>query len=269
MPKVTVPIPHTGAAGRVIYVTNLNDDGPGSLRDAAEANGPRIVMFRTSGTIRLRDVIRIKNPFIYIAGQTAPGDGIAIEGGGFSIQTHDVLIRYLRIRPGDARNGASPQSRDAVAVAEEGIYNVVLDHNSFSWGVDENASIWFPVRNVTYSYNIIAEGLMYSIHPAGKQGYGMLLGHHATNISIHNNLFAHNNERNPIIQGGTESGVIDPAERAMVREVIGLAERPVSDIMTRRRDVYWVDVADDPKVLKAELRQCPFSRVVVAKGGSI
>lgn len=72
-----------------------------------------------------------------------------------------------------------------------------------------------------------------------------------------------------ILQGGTESGVIDPAERAMVREVIGLAERPVSDIMTRRRDVYWVDVADDPKVLKAELRQCPFSRVVVAKGGSI
>lgn len=72
-----------------------------------------------------------------------------------------------------------------------------------------------------------------------------------------------------ILQEGTESGIIDPAERAMVREVIGLAERPISDIMTRRADVYWVDVADDPKVLRAELRQCPFSRVVIAKGGSI
>ena len=72
-----------------------------------------------------------------------------------------------------------------------------------------------------------------------------------------------------ILQEGTASGIIDPAERAMVREVIGLADRPVSDIMTRRADVYWVDVADDPKVVRAELRQCPFSRVVVAKGGSI
>ena len=72
-----------------------------------------------------------------------------------------------------------------------------------------------------------------------------------------------------ILQEGTESGIIDPAERAMVREVIGLADRPVSDIMTRRAEVYWVDVADEPKVLRAELRQCPFSRVVVAKGGSI
>lgn len=72
-----------------------------------------------------------------------------------------------------------------------------------------------------------------------------------------------------ILQEGTASGIIDPAERAMVREVIGLADRPVSDIMTRRADVYWIDVADDPKVVRAELRQCPFSRVVVAKGGSI
>lgn len=76
-------------------------------------------------------------------------------------------------------------------------------------------------------------------------------------------------EVHTILQEGTESGVIDPAERAIVREVIGLADRPVSDIMTRRTEVYWVDVADDPKVLRAELRQCPYSRVVVAKGGSI
>ena len=76
-------------------------------------------------------------------------------------------------------------------------------------------------------------------------------------------------EVHTILEEGTESGVIDPAERAMVREVIGLADRPVSDIMTRRADVYWIDVADDPKVVRAELRQCPFSRVVVAKGGSI
>ena len=76
-------------------------------------------------------------------------------------------------------------------------------------------------------------------------------------------------EVHTILEEGTESGIIDPAERAMVREVIGLADRPVSDIMTRRTEVYWVDVADDPKVLRAELRQCPYSRVVVAKGGSI
>jgi len=76
-------------------------------------------------------------------------------------------------------------------------------------------------------------------------------------------------EVHTILEEGTESGIIDPAERAMVREVIGLADRPVSDIMTRRAEVYWVDVADEPKVLRAELRQCPFSRVVVAKGGSI
>jgi pectate lyase len=198
-----------GRGGEVIAVTNLNDAGTGSLRDAVSKRGPRIIVFEVSGTIRLDSHIRIKNPYVYIAGQTAPGDGIALQGAGLIVETHNVLIRFLRVRPGDARRGPAGHQRDAIAVAKSGIYNVVIDHNSFSWAVDENTSIWYPAQNVTYSWNIISEGLMDSIHREGKHSMGMLIGRDAQNISIHHNLFAHNNERNPMIKANTSTDIVN------------------------------------------------------------
>ncbi len=198
-----------GRGGQVIEVTNLNDNGPGSLRAAVETSGPRIIVFRTGGIIELREHIRIREPFVYIAGQTAPGDGITLSGGGFIVDAHDVVIRYMRVRPGDDRNGPNPQSRDGIAVASDDIYNVVIDHSSFSWGIDENVSTYGKLRDVTFSWNIISESLRFSIHPKGRHGMALLVGNNSKNISIHHNLLAHNDQRNPIITEGATADIVN------------------------------------------------------------
>ena len=111
-----------GRGGRVIFVTNLNDAGPGSFREACEAEGPRIVVFRVSGLISLAQPLVIKNPFITIAGQSVPGDGICLRNYTFVIATHDVVVRYLRSRLGDL----SGQEADSITLAS-GAQNVILD----------------------------------------------------------------------------------------------------------------------------------------------
>lgn len=197
-----------GRGGTVCKVTNLDDSGPGSLRSCAEASGPRYVVFRTGGTIELQERITITEPFITVAGQTAPGDGITLrmdpdsgtDDGALQVETHDVVIRYLRLRPGDG--GSADDSNDAITIYEEGVHDVVVDHSSFSWAIDENVNTYDYAERVTISNSIIAEGLSEAGHPDGEHSKGLLSGGDgAHDVSIHHNLFVSNVDRNPQISG--------------------------------------------------------------------
>ena len=199
-----------GRGGMILKVTNLNDSGPGSLRDALLAEGPRTIIFTTGGIIDLKTKLIIKNPFVTVAGQTAPGDGICIRGEGIRIYTHDVIIRYIRVRPGDIDFGP-PNSwggLDAITIADnpddddpQVPHNIIIDHCSLSWAIDEVIDMWHNTHDVTIQYCIISEGLHESKHPSGPHSKGMLIGSWATNISVHHNLFSSNFKRNPLING--------------------------------------------------------------------
>jgi pectate lyase len=190
-----------GRGGRVIEVTNLNDSGPGSLRAALEKKVPRIIVFKTGGTIEIEKNLTISSPYITLAGQTAPGDGIAIKGASVVIATHDVIIRNLRIRRGPGRAG------DNLWVRSESS-NIIIDHCSLTWATDEQASITENSRNVTLSWSIIAEGLYDSTNPEGPHSMGTLTNS-TQNVSIHHNLYAHNDKRNPKMAGDTHTEVIN------------------------------------------------------------
>jgi pectate lyase len=185
-----------GRAGRAMLVTNLNDAGPGSLREAIDADGPRTVLFRVSGTIELAKKLVIRNPFITIAGQSAPGDGICLAGYEVEIRTHDVIVRHLRVRPGDRNEG----ERDAMSIV--GGDHVIADHCSTGWGNDETLSTTRS-RYVTVQWCILAEALHNAGHHKGNHGYGSLI--QGDGISYHHNLYAHNRSRNP----RPASGLID------------------------------------------------------------
>jgi hypothetical protein len=180
-----------GRGGKVIPVENLNDSGPGSLRAACDTEGPRIVVFRVGGIIDLKKEIKVSKPFLTIAGQTAPGDGICLRNCEFSVKTHDVIVRYLRSRPGIG----SGKEQDALGVGSGG-YNVILDHCSATWGTDENLSPSGSISNVTVQWCMIAEGLNHSIHHKGAHGYGSLV-RAIGGLSLYHNLWAHNKARNP------------------------------------------------------------------------
>lgn len=186
-----------GRGGRVIAVTTLADSGAGSLRAALTATGPRIVVFRTGGTIELQSDIRITEPYLTIAGQTAPGDGITIKGNNLNtnllrVATHDVVIRYLRLRP-----GASGETL-GIGLGTNDTHKVILDHLSVSWAVNENITTWYDTHDITIQWSMITEGLHNSVHSEGPHSKGLLLGSEGSyNFSIHHNLFAHNDERNP------------------------------------------------------------------------
>ncbi len=182
-----------GRGGRVIAVTNLNDSGPGSLRAAVEAEGPRSVVFRVSGTIVLESRLRISNPYLTIAGQTAPGDGIALRKHQLQIDADEVIIRYLRIRLGDE------SGEDADAVSSRYHKNIILDHVSASWSVDETVSLYHG-ENVTVQWSLIAESLYKSNHVKGNHGFGGIWGSNYS--TYHHNLLAHHSSRNPRFASG-------------------------------------------------------------------
>lgn len=191
-----------GAGGRTIAVTSLADSGPGSLRAALDAAGPRIVEFRVSGTIRLARRLEIRNSFITVAGDTAPGEGITLRGGGIHIvgDCHDVVLRHLRIRVlqgGASGDGVLLWGKDGGTVR-----NVLVDHCSIAWATDENVNTWGTVSDVTFQWCLIAEGLAEADHPEGPHSMAWLSGPGSDRISIHHNLFAHNGDRNPKLQGG-------------------------------------------------------------------
>lgn len=180
-----------GRGGKVLIVGNLNDAGAGSLRAALAAEGPRIVVFRVAGIIDLKSPIRITQPFVTVAGQSAPGDGVALRGYGVIVNTHDVVIRHLRVRPGDL----SGTEVDGIAIGGDSA-NVVIDHCSVSWAVDENLSPSGAIRDVTVQWSIISEALNRSAHSKGAHGYGSLV-RASGGLTMHHNLWAHNSSRNP------------------------------------------------------------------------
>lgn len=180
-----------GRGGRLLPVVNLEDSGPGSLRAACAAEGPRIVIFRVAGILDLKSGIKVTQPYLTLAGQTAPGDGVCLRGFGLDIRTHDVVVRHLRSRPGDI----SGKEVDAINVGR-GAHDVILDHCSATWAVDENLSPSGSISNVTVQWCIIAEGLNRSVHRKGAHGYGSLV-RAVGGLSLHHNLWAHNNARNP------------------------------------------------------------------------
>ncbi len=189
-----------GRGGRVVEVTNLDSSGPGSLQAACDTKGPRIIVFRVSGMIQ--GPVYVREPFVTIAGQSSPGDGICIKRGGLSIGTNDVVVRYLRVRPGDHPFGVSPADRDAIGLSGAGAKNVIVDHCSASWGIDENVQTWGGPRNVTFQWLITSEALGDSLHPKGPHSMGMILGSDSNTVSVHHCLFAHNNGRHPYTNMG-------------------------------------------------------------------
>lgn len=178
-----------GRGGKVIYVTSLADSGPGTLRAAIDTDGPRTVIFRVGGIIALKKELKITKPYLTIAGQTAPGDGICLKGQRFKIDAHDVICRYLRSRLGD--EARVPE--DSIATYTNG-HDVILDHCSASWSVDETLSTTHA-KEVTVQWCIISESLNRSVHPKGPHGYGSLIN--GGNISFHHNLYAYHTTRVP------------------------------------------------------------------------
>ena len=183
-----------GRGGRVIAVTNLKDSGPGSFREAIEARGPRTIVFRVSGTIPLRSNLSLRNGDLTIAGQTAPGDGIAVKDFSLDFDgAKNVVVRYLRIRPG----GASGRGVDAFG-GRDG-ERIIVDHCSASWSVDECVSFYGAVRNLTVQWCLVSESLCLSVHEKGRHGYGGIWG--GATASWHHNLLAHHSSRNPRFPG--------------------------------------------------------------------
>ncbi|HNU89584.1 MAG TPA: polysaccharide lyase [Ferruginibacter sp.] len=192
-----------GRGGKVLVVTNLNDDGPGSLRWACEQGGARIVVFNVAGIIRIKTPIIIRAPYISIQGQTAPGDGVCVAGESFWLNTHDVVIRYMRFRRGETWVG-----RRDDAIGGNPVGNIMIDHVSASWGLDENMSMYrhmyndstpnlkaeekLGTVNITIQNSIFSESL-----DTWNHAFGSTLG--GENCSFMRNLWANNAGRNPSI----------------------------------------------------------------------
>lgn len=190
-----------GRGGRVFVVNNLNDDGPGSFREACESAGPRFILFNVAGIVQLKDRIRIRAPYVTIAGNTAPGDGVCIAGNTVELETHDIVIRHMRFR-----RGATDATDRNDSVGGNPIGNLIIDHVSASWGLDENMSMYrhmyrpasggpelkLPTVNITIQYSIFSEALNIYHHAFGSTIGGL-------NSTFHHNLWACNTGRNPSV----------------------------------------------------------------------
>lgn len=212
-----------GRGGKVIRVTTLAAEGAGSFAEAVRAKGPRIVVFEVGGVIDLAGkALKVGEPFVTIAGQTAPSPGITFIRGGLAIQTHDVIVQHLRVRPGEAgQMKKGGWEIDGIGII--GASNVLVDHCSNTWATDENLSASGPrfdgesveqwrngtSHHVTISNCLIAEGLSKSTHGKGEHSKGSLLHDNTTAIAVVGNLYASNVERNPLAKGGVQAVIVN------------------------------------------------------------
>jgi len=229
-----------GAGGRIIRVTTLAKDGPGSFKAAIEAKGPRIVVFEVGGVIDLaRTELKITEPFITIAGQTAPSP-VTLIRTGIDVDTHDVIISHLRIQTGADKqphfSGWEPDAFSTVAA-----HHVVIEHCSFFWAIDEDMSASGPrfkgnslaewrantSHDVVFRENLAAEGLAFASHSKGEHSKGSLIHDNTTKISFYRNLWAHNLERSPLVKGGSQvlmvnNFIYDPGHKAVHYNLMAL-----------------------------------------------
>ena len=207
-----------GRGGRILHVTTLAKDGPGSLAEALAAKGKRIIVFEVGGAIDLeRSVLDIREPYVTIAGQTAPSPGITLLRGGIDVHAHDVKISHLRVLTG--ADGQPPMSGwEADAFSTVAAHDVVVENSTFLWAIDENMSASGPrftggtvaewregtSRNIVFRLNLAAEGLANASHPKGEHSKGSLIHDNATGIVFDRNVWAHNVERSPLVKGGAQ-----------------------------------------------------------------
>jgi hypothetical protein len=230
-----------GAGGRIIRVTTLAKDGPGSLAEAIAAKGPRIVVFEVGGVIDLqRSVLTVTEPYLTIAGQTAPSPGITIIRGGMDVKGHDVIVSHLRVMTG-ADNQPHFSGWEPDAFGTVSAHNVLVEHNSFMWALDENMSASGPrfkgkdlaewrantSHDVVFRENLDAEGLAFASHSKGEHSKGSLIHDNTRNISFYRNVWAHVMERTPLVKGGSQvlmvnNVIFDPGHRAVHYNLMAL-----------------------------------------------
>lgn len=211
-----------GRGGRIIYVTSTDESGPGTLRECVEAAGPRNCVFRVAGTITLQNApLVIRNPFITIVGQTAPGGGIAIRNGdkqirpSISIETNDVIIRHIRIRPGP--HAVKSCCSGALGLYTKAATNVMLDHISFSWGSDETVDSE-EATNFTLQWALVGEPLLNG-GPGKRNRARNALFTKGGNITVHHSLFTAGQFRNPQIKMAEPGAIADVVNNVLFSPV--------------------------------------------------
>lgn len=224
-----------GAGGRVFRVTTLAGSGAGSLTEALAAKGPRVIEFAVAGVIDLGgQSLNLVQPYVTVAGETAPSPGITCINGEFHVSTHDVIFRHLRIRPGAGKHAKrSGWEADGLSTGG-GAYDVIIDHCSLTWATDENLSASGPQfkgstpdewrantsHRVTFSHCIVGEALDESTHAKGSHSMGSLIHDNVSEIAIIGNLYISNNDRNPLFKGGVRAAFVNnvvhnPGERVV------------------------------------------------------
>jgi len=244
---------------RVLAVTSLRNSGPGSLRAALREKGPRLVVFEVGGVIDLEGrSLEIDDPFVFVAGETAPLPGITLIRGSLLIETDHVIVRHLAVRPGDGRKDPSAAWQpDGITVARgpRPAYDVLIQNCSATWAVDENMSVSGPrdtrpsagadatAHGVSFRDNLIAEALLNSTHEKGPHSMGLLVHDGIRDVTIAGNLFAHNRERNPRLKGGVAAAVIGNVIYNWGSAAIGVGARGNLEVLEGVRAVVRNNVA--------------------------